>query len=74
MQKSEFFTEKSLAERQEVRPSRKTHQVSFGGSKYWLLISGSLPKYCLDIFLPLTIRAADKESGDAAKPMWGSNP
>jgi hypothetical protein len=61
MQKSEFFAEKVLAEKQGVRPSRQTHQVSFGGTKYWLLISGSLPKYCLDTFVPLTIRAADKE-------------
>lgn len=61
MQKSEFSAEKALAERQWVRPSRQTPQVSFGGTKYWLLKSGSLPKYCLDIFLPLTIRAAGKE-------------
>jgi hypothetical protein len=41
MQISEFSVEKALAERQRVRPSRQTHQVSFGGTKYWLLISGA---------------------------------
>jgi hypothetical protein len=39
MQKSEFFAEKALAERQWVRSSRQTHQVSFGGTKYRLLIN-----------------------------------
>jgi hypothetical protein len=41
MQKSEFSLEKALAERHGVRPSRQTHQVSFGETKYWILISGA---------------------------------
>jgi hypothetical protein len=41
MQKSDFSSKKALAERQGVRLSRQTHQVSFGGTKYWLLISGA---------------------------------
>ena len=39
--KAEFSAKKALAERQRVRQSRQTNQVSCGGTKYWLLILGA---------------------------------